>query len=298
MILIADSGSTKTDWALTFTKEEKDNPQRELLFETKQFSTQGINPVYMSVEDVVNILNTELVPQLSACGIDEKTDLHVYFYGAGCRGEFVNTIFTALKHGIYVDQTHALVESDMMAAARALCGRNEGIACILGTGSNSCLYDGERIVKNVSPMGFILGDEGSGAVLGKTFLNYLYKGNASHALKEDFTEQTNLTLTDIINKVYKQPMPNRFLASLVPFIHEHLNEPDIEQMVIDNFRLFFRKNIQHYQAKHLPVNAVGSVAYYFVDCFRQAARMEGYEIGVVERGPLPNLIKYHQNQMT
>lgn len=294
MILIADSGSTKTNWALTFSEEEMNNGQHQLPFDIKHFCTQGINPVYMSEEHIVNILNVELIPQLSSCGINEKSDLNVYFYGAGCREEFVNTMFAAFKHSLYVDETHAFVQSDMMAAAHALCGRKEGIACILGTGSNSCLYDGERIVKNVSPMGFILGDEGSGAVLGKSFLNFLFKGNATKTLMEDFINQTGLTLTDIINKVYKEPLPNRFLASLAPFIHEHLDVEEVRQMVIDNFRLFFTRNIQHYHSCHLPVNAVGSIAYHFEECLRQAAQMEGYVIGKIIKSPIVDLVKYHQ----
>ena len=202
---------------------------------------------------------------------------------------------TKLYNSNDIDKAQIHVQSDLMAAARALCGNQPGIACILGTGSNSCLYDGESIVKNISPMGFILGDEGSGAVLGKHFINYLFKGNSSHQLMKEFTEETGLTMTDIINKVYREPLPNRFLASLAPFIHAHLDDLDVRNLVIDNFRMFFVRNIQHYQSPHLKVNAVGSIAYYFKDCLQEAAIQEGYELGIVLKSPMDGLIKYHQN---
>ena len=281
MILIADSGSTKTDWVLIKDKHE----------EPDFYYTQGMNPVYMSEQDIIRVVNDELLPQLPPLDSLEK----VYFYGAGCREDMIAKMHCAFTQAFQIDSKQIEIQSDMMAAARALCGKREGIACILGTGSNSCLYDGERIVQNISPMGFILGDEGSGAVLGKCFLNLLYKGSKTKALLEEFSNETQLNMTHIINKVYREPLPNRFLASLAPFIHQHLDVDEVRQMVIDNFRLFFVRNIQHYHSPHLKVNALGSISFYFEDCLREAARMEGFEIGEICKSPMNGLIKYHQN---
>ena len=288
MILIADSGSTKTDWALICN--EQDNGS----IKTQQFHTQGINPIYMSEEEIVKILKDELLPQLSSNGFSFSSNLLIHFYGAGCREDMIPKMKSAFVHVFYLSDSAIFVQSDLMGAARALCGREEGVACILGTGSNSCLYDGERIVKNVSPMGFILGDEGSGAVLGKLFVNLLYKGQLPEIIRKEFEEKTGYSLTYIINKVYREPLPNRFLASLVPFIYDYLDVPEIKQMVIDNFRSFFVRNVQHYHAQHLKVNAVGSVAFYLKECLCQAAELEGYKIGIVMKNPLDSLVKYHQ----
>ena len=288
MILIADSGSTKTDWALICN--EKDNGS----IKTQQFQTQGINPIYMSEEEIVKILKDELLPQLSSNSFSFSSNLLIHFYGAGCREDMIPKIKSAFVYVFSLSDSAISVQSDLMGAARALCGREEGVACILGTGSNSCLYDGERIVKNVSPMGFILGDEGSGAVLGKLFVNLLYKDQLPEIIRKEFEEKTGYSLTYIINKVYREPLPNRFLASLVPFIYDHLDVPEIKQMVIDNFRSFFVRNVQHYHAQHLKVNAVGSVAFYFKECLCQAAELEGYKIGIVMKNPLDSLVKYHQ----
>lgn len=289
MILIADSGSTKTDWICLFSNQENNKYQCET------YHTQGLNPVFMSEKDIEEVVCGELLPQLSQQPFFQTTDLTIHFYGAGCREDVIPKMLSALARAFNIDKAQIYVQSDLMAAARALCGNQPGIACILGTGSNSCLYDGESIVKNISPMGFILGDEGSGAVLGKHFINYLFKGNSSHQLLKEFTEETGLTMTDIINKVYREPLPNRFLASLAPFIHAHVDDLDVRNLVIDNFRMFFVRNIQHYQSPHLKVNAVGSIAYYFKDCLQEAAIQEGYELGIVLKSPMDGLIKYHQN---
>ena len=161
----------------------------------------------------------------------------------------------------------------MLGAAKALLGNDEGIACILGTGANSCLYDGKTIIANIPPMGYILGDEGSGAVLGRTFLNRLYKEGHT-ATQQIFEEYTALTLADIIQRVYREPAPNRFLASIAPFIKEHINEPWIEETVEDNFRLFFKRNFARYNRPDLPCSFVGSIAFYFEEQLRAAAKKE------------------------
>ena len=275
-MLIADSGSTKTDWAWI-----------ENGTIVHRVTTAGINPVHQGEEDIEKVVE-QLFPR-------KNTSLKwVFFYGAGCIPEKKGVVEKVLRK-VFPDADRIEVESDLLGAARAVCQYQEGLACILGTGSNSCFYDGEKIVGNIPPLGYILGDEGSGAVLGKHFINYLFKGNSSHQLMKEFTEETGLTMTDIINKVYSEPLPNRFLASLAPFIHVHLDDLDVRNLVIDNFRMFFVRNIQHYQSPRLKVNAVGSIAYYFKDCLQEAAIQEGYELGIVLKSPMDGLIKYHQN---
>ena len=272
MKLIADSGSTKTDWCVFGTDNDT----------VARFSTQGINPFHMTEATVLGVLHNELLPDLGTIGssVDE-----IEFYGAGCTIAKI-PVMKALLSKVFPSAKKVVVGSDMLGAAKALLGSNEGIACILGTGANSCLYDGEKIVSNVSPMGYILGDEGSGAVLGKTFINELYKGGHSDFINI-FENETGLTQADIIQKVYREPLPNRFLASLSKFIGAHIaDEQWLEDMVVDCFRDFFRKNVRHYNRKDLSVSFVGSVAYYYKVQLEKAAKMEGYVIGKVLKQPL------------
>jgi N-acetylglucosamine kinase-like BadF-type ATPase len=281
MKLIADSGSTKTDWKLEGVSgclPKREGEGRGLAL----FSTQGINPFHMSEDTVLGVLRNELLPQLgSVCSsIDE-----IEFYGAGCTVAKI-PVMKALLSEVFPSARNIIVGSDMLGAAKALLGNKEGIACILGTGANSCLYDGEKIVSNVSPMGYILGDEGSGAVLGKTFINELYKDGHADFINV-FEKETGLTQADIIQKVYREALPNRFLASLSKFIGAHLAEEQwIENVVIGCFRDFFRKNVRHYNRKDLSVSFVGSVAYYYKAQLQKAAELEGYTIGKILRSPL------------
>ena len=272
MKLIADSGSTKTDWCV-FDVENKIHGR---------LSTQGINPFHMTEDTVLGVLRNELVPQLEAWGsyIEE-----IEFYGAGCTVAKIPVMQRLLSEA-FPSAKNIIVGSDMLGATKALLENSEGIACILGTGANSCLYDGEKITANVSPMGYILGDEGSGAVLGKTFINELYKGGHSDFINI-FEKETGLTQADIIQKVYREPLPNRFLASLSKFIGSHIaKEQWIEDMVVNCFRDFFRKNVRLYNRKDLSVSFVGSVAYYYKAQLQKAAELEGYKIGKILKSPL------------
>ena len=177
-------------------------------------------------------------------------------------------------------------------AARALFGHEEGIACILGTGSNSGLYDGRSIVVNTPPLGFILGDEGSGAVLGKLFVGSLCKGLMPKGLLEEYLAETQQEVADIIQAVYRQPLPNRYLAKTSRFIHSHLHVSEVRQLVIDNFRSFFQRNILQYGRNDLPVSAIGSVAWYYQDLFREAAEMDGFHVDKVMQSPMEGLLEY------
>lgn len=273
MIIIADSGSTKTDWALADGKG------------FRCVKTQGINPVLMDSEAIAEVVRGELLPQLGTSGVKG-----VHFYGAGVRDDMKQKMAEAFAS--VIECADMKFDSDLLGAAHALCGHQEGIACILGTGANSCLYDGRQIVANTPALGFILGDEGGGAALGKRFLNAIFKGELPAEVRDAYLESTRLTLADIIRKVYREPMPNRFLASTSLFIGQHIGREDIRQLVIENFRLFFRRNIVPYGRHDLPVNFVGSVAFYYEKLLREAAREEQFEVGTVMKSPLEGLVSY------
>lgn len=277
MILIADSGSTKTDWCIV----ENSNP-------VWRHTTLGINPFAQGADTIERVLTTELIPVMEH--VTAVTD--IYFYGAGCRDDKID-MMTGLIRKVFTGAATVSVNSDLLAAARALCGRNEGIVCILGTGANSCLYDGERITTNTPALGFILGDEGSGAVLGKLFVNALYKGRLSADIRAAFEAETGLTMPVIINKVYREPLPNRFLASLSHFIGKHISAPDLHGLVVGNFRDFLVRNVLPYRRPDLSVNAIGSMAYYYVECLTEAVRAEGMQMGAIMKSPMEGLVEYH-----
>jgi N-acetylglucosamine kinase-like BadF-type ATPase len=185
------------------------------------------------------------------------------------------------------------VAGDLLGAARALCGSNEGIACILGTGANSCLYDGRQIIANTPPLGYVLGDEGSGAVLGIRFLNAVLKGLLPERLKTELLDWLQMTEADIIGRIYRQPLANRWLASLSLFIATHIDETDVRALVTDNFRQFFRRNVVQYGRRDLPVCFVGSIAHYYREQLGEAAAAEGFTLGRVEKSPVDGLTAYH-----
>ena len=278
MILIADSGSTKTDWALIPPTAAAN---------ASLFTSQGINPVHQDRSVIAGILRQELLPQLNPENVS-----CVCFYGSGVRPE-LEPVMVQLLQEAFPQAKQVEAHSDLQGAAHALCGHNYGIASILGTGANSCLNDGEAIVQNTPALGYILGDEGSGGVLGKHFLHELYKGVLSENIRVEFEREYSLTMADVIRRVYREPMPNRFLASLAPFIHRHLSDPAVRDLVIDNFRDFFRYNIRPYGHPEMPVSCVGSVAWYFRDQLAEAANAEGFTIGTVLRSPIEGLTKYH-----
>ena len=278
MILIADSGSTKTDWCVV---------ENGVL--VQQIFTKGTNPFFQSEEEISNEIATALLPELKTDEFDA-----VYFYGAGCGfPDKIEIVHRAISKQLKV-KGNVEVATDMLAAARGLCGREAGIACIMGTGSNSCYYDGENIVANVSPLGFILGDEGSGACLGKLMVGDLLKNQMTPELKEKFLKQFDLTPADIIDRVYRKPFPNRFLASLSPFLAQNINEPCVHELVLNSFKAFFKRNIMQYENyQNLKVNLIGSVAYYYKEVLAEAAEAMGIQLGTIIQSPMEGLIKYH-----
>ena len=277
MILIADSGSTKTDWCLV------DNGVL-----VKQIFTKGTNPFFQTEDEISAEVSENLLPYLDTAKVDA-----VWFYGAGCAFPEKNEIVrAAIARHLDVPIE---VGSDLLGAARGLCGSQPGIACILGTGSNSCFYDGKEIVSNVSPLGFILGDEGSGAVLGKMLVGDVLKNQLPEALKEEFLARYELTPAIILERVYKKPFPNRFLASLSPFLVEHLDVPEIHTLVQNGFKAFFERNVKQYDYKQYPVHLIGSLAYYYRSVLQEAAEQTGVRLGTIKQSPMEGLISYHSN---
>lgn len=274
--LIADSGSTKTDWVVV----------GEGVI-VARIQTQGINPFHQSENAIEKVLREELLPRLPAFRVPPP----VFFYGSGVRPELKPVLERLLSVTLPVGKTEA--HSDLLGAARAVCGPCEGIACILGTGANSCLYDGVHIVQSTPPLGYILGDEGSGAVLGIRLLNMLYKGFASRSLLSDFEHDMRMNISDVVARIYRQPLANRFLASLSPFVHTHLDDGAVCNLVIENFRDFFRRNLVQYHRHDLAVGFVGSIASVYAEQLRVAAGLEGFKVGQIKRSPMDGLLLYH-----
>lgn len=276
MILVADSGSTKTEWCLA----ENGNRVKTIL-------TKGINPVFENEEAISRELQAHLLPEVEKAGIEA-----VHFFGAGCAYPEVNRIVErAVGNLLHVPVE---VQSDLLCAARALFGKEKGIACIMGTGSNSCLYDGKEIVSNVSPLGFILGDEGSGAVLGKLLVGACLKNQLGKEMEKAFLERFHLTRPEIIDRVYRQPFPNRFLASLSVFLHEHLDNPDVRALVRRSFDDFFIRNVMQYpDYQMLKVSFTGSIAYYYKDILKEVADGRGLHIGTIVKAPMDGLLAYY-----
>lgn len=276
MIIIADSGSTKTHWCLL------DNGVLQ-----KEFFSDGINPFYQTEEQITLDIAQNVLPQFSASAVES-----IFFYGAGCGFPDKKLMVENAIRASYSD-TKIEINNDLLAAARALFGNKAGIACILGTGSNSCYYDGVDIVENVSPLGFILGDEGSGAVLGKLFIAEVLKRQFSEDLIALFMEETGLTAAQILEAVYKKPFPNRYLAQFTRFMHANLCNEQVRQLVYTSFCAFFERNVKQYNYKQHSAAIVGSIAYYFEPVLQIAAADCGITLHEVIQSPMKGLILYH-----
>lgn len=278
MILIADCGSTKTDWVL-FDGDS-------IITRVK---TQGFNPTLQSADDIYNTLSKELEGN-----IDTTAPKTIYFYGAGCAYEnAIKRMQTALERIFTTRDIH--IHSDLLAAARALCGHDEGIACILGTGSNSCLYDGKEITDNTPSLGYILGDEGSGAHLGRQLVSDCIKKQLPAKLREKFLKQYNLTVANILERVYHEPLPNRFLASFAPFLYENRSNTEIHNLLVHCFTQFFQRNTMVYRRSWLPIHIIGSIGVNFAQEIKETAESLGLSIGNIVESPINGLIEYHKN---
>ena len=272
--LIADSGSTKTEWALL-------NEQQMI----RTVTTEGMNPFVIDDGAIQRILSEQLLPRLS-----ELRPERVYFYGAGCKDFQIVRMQKLLTEALGAQEVE--VASDMLGAARSVCGKQAGVVCIMGTGSNSCLYDGEKITANVSPLGYILGDEGSGASLGKLLVGEVLKGDLGY-LRVQMFEALGVDEATLIERVYRKLLANRFLASLTPFLHDHLDDEKVRKVVVDEFVRFFHRNVRHYARPDLKVNFAGSIAWWFNNELHEAARQSGYQMGKVIQKPLEGLVEYH-----
>ncbi len=270
LTLIADGGSTKADWLLM-----KGNTR------IARFYTQGVNPVTLTKEQISSMLKKELLSS------DEFQHPDVIeFFGAGCLGTYADDLKGVLQQ-LMPGAMQVVVGSDLIGAAHALLGdEGTGIACILGTGSNSGLFVNGELQSNVSPLGYILGDEGSGAVLGRRLLGDVLKQQLPKSICDDFHTTYPLSQGDIIQKVYRTPMANRFLASFTPFLSKHLDDAAVRTLVIEEFARFFRRNVANYQRPDLPVSFVGSIAFYFQNELKEAAANTGYTIGKIKKAPL------------
>ncbi|MFC4261415.1 N-acetylglucosamine kinase [Ferruginibacter yonginensis] len=275
-VLIADSGSTKTQWCLlNGTKKKK-------------FSTQGISPYFLNDEGLAKILLSELLPKIGDVTIDE-----IHYYGTGCSNK---ANIDLIKYGLkkFYKKAKITVDHDLLGAAKALCGDEKGIACILGTGSNSCLYNGKKVVKNSPGLGFILGDEGSGTYLGKKVIQHYLYGTFDAELMDKFEEKYPQTTNEILDSVYKNPLPNRYLASFVPFLIENRGHYMVENIIEDSINDFFFNHIYKYRESwSMPINFVGSVAYGFKDVLAQMCHEFELKLGKVLKDPMDGLIKYH-----
>lgn len=288
MILIADSGSTKVHWCLMAANGH-----------TAEFITDGINPLFQTSDAMRNSICNQLLPQMASM-LWAGTVSHVFFYGAGCTPEKSPFVEKAIES--VFKKAKVFVASDMLGATRGLLGHEKGVACILGTGSNSCLYDGEQIIKNVPSLGFILGDEGSAATLGKRLVSDLLKNQLGDDLKERFLSQYAINQADVIEHVYRQPFPNRWLANLARFCAENIDDPRIHDLVYDHFAQFVKRNISQYytneeQKQSMPVGFVGSIAFYYRPVLEQVMSDYGFRVGQILQDPIPGLVEYHRGDV-
>jgi N-acetylglucosamine kinase-like BadF-type ATPase len=280
MILIADSGATKTDWR--FIDEDK---------KIQQYSCQGISPYFYTTQEIVDILKSELAVQLMF-DINHPT-LEVYYYGTGCTVPDKKELIKQALKTIFKNATIE-VNSDLLGAARALCGKQPGIAAILGTGANTCYYDGTDIIENTASLGFVLGDEGSGAHIGKTFIQAYLNKELPTTLAQNFYDRYQLDEAAILDAVYKQAMPSRFLASFSKFVYQNLKNQFILDLVVSCFNDFFDKHICKYsKANQLKLSCVGSIAFYFSDVLRKVANNKGIDIDKIIESPIAGLTLYY-----
>jgi glucosamine kinase len=278
MILVADSGSTKTEWSIL---GGQGNSQTVI--------TSGINPFYQDSDNIATILKKEFTAA--------KTFDAIYFYGTGCINKEKQDI---VKTGLLQLFTtgYAFIGSDLLAAAHSLCQDKPGFACILGTGSNSCYYNGSEIVANVSPLGFILGDEGSGAVLGRKLIGDVLKKQLPSELIDRFFESYHTTAAEILENVYKKPFPSRYLATYAQFISKNLKHPEIENIVLTSFHEFVTRNLLLYpEINQAPIHFTGSIAFYFEEQLRRVLEEKHLELGNIVRTPMKGLIDYHNSKV-
>jgi N-acetylglucosamine kinase-like BadF-type ATPase len=277
MILIADAGATKIQW-IVINERKVSEP----------IETTGFNPYFMDPGILKDGVEKGLVPF-----IDQRYINDVYYYGAGCSTQAKCGIVEDVLRDIF-DRADFEIYHDLLGAARALLKHQEGIACILGTGSNSCLFDGKNILENVTSLGYLFGDEGSGAYIGKLLLTaYLRKTMPEH-IRHDFDKRYGYSVENILDSVYGKSHPNRFLSSFALFASNHLDDPFIRDIIRQNFRDFFRDQVTQYtHFKEKQLGVVGSVGFHFQDLFRETAEEYGMKVSKFIKSPIEGLAEYH-----
>jgi glucosamine kinase len=279
--LIADSGATKCEWYLSGNGKNK------------TFSTIGISPYFLGGQQIIELLQHDLVPQLEAAEINE-----VHFYGTGLGNpNNVNIICKALQQ-LFPD-SKVKANTDLLGAARALCGHEKGMACILGTGSNSCYYNGKKIMKNTPSLGYILGDEGSGAYLGKKVVQYYLYNTFDEDLKARFDAQFVTTQVEILESIYKNPLPNRYLAGFTTFLSQNRGHYMVENILEDSLSDFFINHLYKYtESWTMPINFIGSVAFSFKDVIQELCNVNELDLGTVLKNPMEGLVKFHSADLS
>lgn len=281
MILIADSGSTKTDWLLVH------HTNNTLV------TTSGINAYYMSSEMILGMLRKELQPLVPSNQV-----VKIYFYGSGCSTESKCYKISSILKELFVNATIE-VNHDMLAAARSLCKDETGIASILGTGSNSCVYDGKKITQQMVSLGYFFGDEGSGTHLGKLLITDYLRGEMPAELSAKLNTEFNLSLELVLDNIYNQGPPNKFLASFAPFIQKNAQDLYVRQLVAKSFIEFLKVGIMKFSGfENLKVSFVGSIAFHFQDILKEVALANGIKIEKIQKSVIEGLRDYHLSRHT
>jgi glucosamine kinase len=277
MILVADSGSTKTEWKIL-----KDGVPHESIF------SSGINPYFLSDKEIYELFLKEIND------LSRYTFRKLYYYGTGCNSDSKNnTVREALKR--FFSAGEIFIGSDLLGAARSLCQNEPGIACIMGTGSNSCFYNGSEIISNVSPLGYILGDEGGGAVIGRKLVAGILKKQVPQNVINCFFDTYKLTPAEILENIYMKPFPNRFLGQFARFISSNIEIPELQDIITSCFDDFIRRNVLQYpEAKVLHVHFTGSIAYHFKPFLEDLLTKNNLKRGIITLSPMENLMKYHK----
>ncbi len=279
-ILIADSGSTKTEWIFINDKDRK------------SFLSDGLNPYFRTHGQLSESIKNGVKSILKNTHVNE-----IFFYGSGTGNKSRKVI---LKNAIEENfpDSKVNIQTDMLGAAIACFGKEEGVACILGTGSNTCVFDGDEIVKSIPSLGFVLGDEGSGGYFGKRILNGYYYKTMPEDLRKVLDEQYDMTLEPVLHKVYEEPQANRFVASFSKLLGDHKDHPYIRNMVKKGFEAFADKQLAYYEeSKEMNIAFVGSIASVYEDILREVLESKEMNLSVVIRKPLAKLEEFHTSAL-
>lgn len=277
MVIIADSGSSKTNWIISDGKTEN-----------IKINTEGLNPNFTDVDTIRSVIANKVLPFTG-----DRTASKVFFYGSGCSDTHLCKMVKEGIEGVFPD-AHTEVNSDLLGAARALLGNNSGIACILGTGSNSGLYDGNRIIANIPPLGFILGDEGSGSYLGKRLLSDYLKGVMPPDISNLFGSKYQTDKDRVIEKVYRGEFPNKYIAGFVVFLKDNIEKKYCRELIKEAFSDFISRNIKFYDGyDKLKISFTGSIAWHFRELLEEVMEVNGLYTGEILREPSEQIMQYH-----